>query len=182
MLQTRQRRLDCRPWRRADDAELRPELEATVGAAAAISAAMFEQVVHQHMPMFHMEHCVFAHVLSSGTDYRTCGRPCKAHSQTVTAHRAGVSHPLIPDVGCRNTIFNGAAQGAAEYIWRHAANWACVTSASGCCAEEGGKGAAPRCLPDRYARVVSGAEDGRAAWRQLKVLNQLGVTRGTLGE
>jgi putative protease len=35
-------------------------------------------------------------------------------------------------------------------------------------------------LLDRYARVISGAEDGRAAWRQLRVLNQLGVTRGTL--
>lgn len=35
-------------------------------------------------------------------------------------------------------------------------------------------------LLDRYARVLAGLEDGRAAWRQLKVLSQLGVTRGTL--
>jgi putative protease len=35
-------------------------------------------------------------------------------------------------------------------------------------------------LIHRYARVISGADDGRGAWRQLKVLNQLGVTRGTL--
>jgi putative protease len=35
-------------------------------------------------------------------------------------------------------------------------------------------------LLDRYARVLGGVEDGRNAWRRLKVLNQLGVTRGTL--
>jgi putative protease len=35
-------------------------------------------------------------------------------------------------------------------------------------------------LVNRYARVLSGAEDGRSAWRQLKVLNQIGITRGTL--
>jgi putative protease len=36
-------------------------------------------------------------------------------------------------------------------------------------------------LLDRYARVLAGLDDGRQAWRQLRVLNQLGVTRGTLG-
>ena len=40
-------------------------------------ANAFEQVIHQHMPMFHMEHCVFAHTLSTGKDYRDCGRPCE---------------------------------------------------------------------------------------------------------
>jgi putative protease len=35
-------------------------------------------------------------------------------------------------------------------------------------------------LLDRYARVIAGQEDGRATWKQLRVLNQLGVTRGTL--
>jgi putative protease len=35
-------------------------------------------------------------------------------------------------------------------------------------------------LLDRYARVLAGIDDGRSTWRQLRVLNQLGVTRGTL--
>jgi putative protease len=35
-------------------------------------------------------------------------------------------------------------------------------------------------LLDRYARVIAGRDDGRAAWRELRALNQLGVTRGTL--
>ena len=29
----------------------------------------FEITIHQHMPMFHMEHCIFCAFLSSGTDY-----------------------------------------------------------------------------------------------------------------
>jgi putative protease len=35
-------------------------------------------------------------------------------------------------------------------------------------------------LLERYARVLQGDEDGRSTWRQLRVLNQLGITRGTL--
>ena len=36
----------------------------------------FEITLHQHIPMFHMEHCVFCAFLSKGTDYTNCGRPC----------------------------------------------------------------------------------------------------------
>jgi putative protease len=35
-------------------------------------------------------------------------------------------------------------------------------------------------LLERYARVIAGRDDGRATWRELRALNQLGVTRGTL--
>jgi putative protease len=35
-------------------------------------------------------------------------------------------------------------------------------------------------LLERYAGVLTGRDDGRGAWRSLKALNQLGVTRGTL--
>ena len=35
-------------------------------------------------------------------------------------------------------------------------------------------------LLDGYGRVVGGLEDGRTTWRDLKALNQLGVTRGTM--
>src|SRR5262249_54510314 len=38
-----------------------------------------EVVVHHPMPLFHMEHCVIAALLSDGADYRTCGRPCEKH-------------------------------------------------------------------------------------------------------
>jgi putative protease len=122
-----------------------------------------------------MEHCVFAHTLSNGKDYRDCGRPCDQHRVDLR-DRAGVAHPLIADVGCRNTVYNGTAQSGAEYISRM---------------RELGIGdfrvemvretaAEAATLLDRYARVLAGAEDGRSTWKQLRVLNQLGVTRGTL--
>ena len=78
-------------------------------------AGRWECVIHQHMPMFHMEHCVFAHTLSNGKDFRDCGRPCEKHRVDLT-DRVGEPHPLVPDVGCRNTLLNAKAQTAAEYI------------------------------------------------------------------
>jgi putative protease len=35
-------------------------------------------------------------------------------------------------------------------------------------------------LLERYAAVLAGKDDGLGAWRQLRALNQIGVTRGTL--
>ncbi|HSV14533.1 MAG TPA: U32 family peptidase, partial [Tepidisphaeraceae bacterium] len=135
----------------------------------------FEVVVHQHMPMFHMEHCVFAHTLSSGKDFRDCGRPCERH-QVDLRDRAGEPHPLIPDVGCRNTVFNAKAQSAAEFVpemlklgLRHFR----VELLRESPAEVG-------LLLDRYAGVITGRADARTTVRSLRVLNQLGVTRGTL--
>src|SRR3982751_2820933 len=67
------------------------------------------------MPMFHMEHGVFFHTLSTGKDYRDCGRPCDAHKVDLKGPD-GQPHPLIADVGCRNTVYNAAAQSAAELV------------------------------------------------------------------
>jgi putative protease len=137
----------------------------------------FEAVVHQHMPMFHMEHCVFCHTLSTGTNYRDCGRPCD-HHRVDLRDRAGVANPLIADVGCRNTVYNGVAQSAAEFVPRMRELG--IRDYRVELLRESAGQVAP--LLDRYARVVAGRDDGRQAWRQLKVVNQLGVTRGTLGE
>ncbi len=138
-------------------------------------ADKFEVVVHQHMPMFHMEHCVFAHTLSNGKDYRDCGRPCESH-QVSLKDRVGEPHPLLADVGCRNTVYNAQSQSAAEFLpammaqgIRHfrvellRENPAEVIS-----------------LLDRYVDVLLGKVDAKATVRSLRVINQLGVTRGTL--
>ena len=149
-----------------------PQLAALLGR---FPPTLFEAVVHQHMPMFHMEHCVFCHTLSSGKDHRDCGRPCD-HHRVDLRDRAGAANPLVADVGCRNTVYNGVAQSAAEYVPRmkdiglrdYRVELLRETAAQ----------VGP--LVSRYAHVLSGKDDGRSAWRQLKVLNQLGVTRGTL--
>src|SRR6185436_7269725 len=77
----------------------------------------FEVTIHQHIPMFHMEHCVFCAFLSSGTDFMNCGRPCDKHDVKLR-DRVGMEHPLKADVGCRNTVFNALAQTGAEYVSR----------------------------------------------------------------
>ncbi len=135
----------------------------------------FEAVVHQHMPMFHMEHCVFAHTLSTGKDYRDCGRPCDRHRVDLS-DRVGQPHPLIPDVGCRNTVFNAQAQSAAEYIpemirlgLRH--------FRVELLREEAAE-VAP--MLDRYADLLAGKADAKTTLHSLRVLDRLGVTRGTL--
>lgn len=138
-------------------------------------AKRFEAVVHQHMPMFHMEHCVFCHVLSTGKDYRDCGRPCDRH-RVELSDRAGVAHPLLADVGCRNTVFNAAAQSAAEFVPRMK-ELGMEYFRVELLREDGEQ---TRLILERYARVLAGLEDGQTACQRLRVLNQLGVTRGTL--
>jgi len=75
----------------------------------------FELTLHQHIPMFHMEHCVFAAFLSEGKDHLTCGRPCDHHRIAVRG-RVGESHPIRADVGCRNTVFNSRPQSGASHL------------------------------------------------------------------
>ena len=75
----------------------------------------FELTLHQHIPMFHMEHCVFAAFLSEGKDHLTCGRPCDRHRIAVR-DRVGESHPLRADVGCRNTVFNARPQSGVSHL------------------------------------------------------------------
>lgn len=81
----------------------------------------FEPVAYQHLPVFHTEHCVFCRFLSTGTSYRDCGRPCEKHTVELRDH-TGRSHPLMADVGCRNTVFGAEAQEASAHLglWREA--------------------------------------------------------------
>src|SRR5207245_7723808 len=89
-----------------------PQLSAMLGR---IAPSRFEIVIHQHMPMFHMEHCVYAAMLSNGKDATDCGRPCDRH-RVELRDRTGAAFPLMADTGCRNTVFNSVAQSAVEYV------------------------------------------------------------------
>ena len=71
--------------------------------------------LHHHIATFHNSHCVYAHLLSSGRDFRTCGRPCEEHRLALRDY-AGHEHPVIVDVACRNTVFNALAQSAAPLV------------------------------------------------------------------
>jgi putative protease len=135
----------------------------------------FEITIHQHMPMFHMEHCVFCAFLSTGTDYTNCGRPCDKHDVTLR-DRVGMEHPLKADVGCRNTVFNALAQTGAEYVQRLLAlgvrnfrvEFLNETSEQ------------VRQTISKYRQLLRGEISGTELWRELRLMNQLGVTRGQM--
>jgi putative protease len=89
--------------------------------AQRIGGESIEAIAYQHLPVFHTEHCVFCRFLSTGTSYKDCGRPCEKHTVELRDH-AGRSHPVMADVGCRNTVFGAEAQEASAYIgaWKNA--------------------------------------------------------------
>jgi putative protease len=137
--------------------------------------AWFEITLHQHIPMFHMEHCVFAAFLSDGTDYTNCGRPCDTH-RVEMRDRVGLNHPLKADVGCRNTLFHAQAQsGAAFYDTFARENPAALRVEL--LLEDATD--SERILRG-YQRLVAGEITGPALIRELNLRSQLGVTTGTL--
>ncbi len=136
-----------------------------------------EVVIHQHMPMFHMEHCVFCAVLSPGTNKTNCGRPCDEHAVKLR-DRIGVEHPLTADVGCRNTLWSAVPQSGAEVTPTLLAR--------------GVRHFRLELLDEpagEIARIVAAYRDllasripGREVWKALNAANRVGVTRGTLEE
>ncbi|MCA9270862.1 MAG: U32 family peptidase, partial [Planctomycetales bacterium] len=138
-------------------------------------AADLEVVVHQHMPMFHMEHCVFCAVLSPGTNKSNCGRPCDEHAVQLRDH-IGMEHRLTADVGCRNTLFNAVAQSAAEAVPQLQARGV-VHFRVEFLDESPPEIAATLSL---YRRLLAGEVAGREVWSNLQAMNRVGVTRGTL--
>jgi len=81
----------------------------------AVDATRIELPLHHHLPVFHTEHCVFAAFLSDGADWRSCGRPCDRHRLELR-DRVGAQHPVVADVGCRNTVWSARAQSAIEQL------------------------------------------------------------------
>lgn len=151
--------------------------EQLVDLVAAVPPAWMEAVVHQHMPMFHMEHCVFCSVLSPGTDKTNCGRPCDEH-RVQLRDRVGVEHPLTADVGCRNTLYNAVAQSAAEVIPNLLASG--VRHFRIELLEEPAHEI--RNIVESYRDLLQGKLTGKEVWTRLQAANRVGVTRGTLEE
>jgi U32 family peptidase len=150
------------------------QLEALLRAAP---PEWFEVTIHQHMPMFHMEHCVFCAFLSSGKDYRDCGRPCDRHDVRLR-DRVGAEHPLKADAGCRNTVFNSQAQTGAEYVEKMLALGLRHFRVEFLNETPGQVGL----TISKYRRLLRGEISGAQLWRELKLFNQLGVTRGQMGK
>src|SRR5690606_23210033 len=149
--------------------------EQLLDLVSATPAAWWEVVVHQHMPMFHMEHCVFCAVLSPGTNKSNCGRPCDRH-RVELRDRIGMEHPLHADVGCRNTLFNAVPQSAAEVVptllTRGLRDFRIELVDE---SEED-----VQQIVSLYRDLLARRVTGKQVWTQLQAANRVGVTRGTL--
>ena len=134
----------------------------------------FELTIHHHMPMFHMEHCVFAAFMSDGTDHTNCGRPCEKH-RVHLRDRVGMEHPLRADVGCRNTLFNSTAQtGAAFFEKFHAAGLRHFRIEL---LEESSE--ETRQILAAYTDLLANRRAGADLHRELHATSKVGVTTGT---
>ncbi len=89
--------------------------------ARMVGGDRIEAIVYQHLPVFHTEHCVFCRFLSEGTSFKDCGRPCEQHRIAVRDLN-GRAHPVMADIGCRNTVFGAEAQEASTHLdnWQKA--------------------------------------------------------------
>jgi U32 family peptidase len=134
-----------------------------------------EAIGYQHLPVFHTEHCVFCRFMSSGTSYKDCGRPCEKHQVALRDH-AGREHPVMADVGCRNTVFGAEAQEASMHLdrWRTAGirhfrlEFAHETSAQ------------VKLVAQSFAQALAGEITAAQLGRELKTIAPEGVTQGSL--
>jgi putative protease len=143
----------------------------------AVPPAWLEIVIHQHMPMFHMEHCVFCAVLSPGTNKHNCGRPCDVHAVKLR-DRVGMEHILHADVGCRNTLFNAVPQSAAEVVPTLLARGLRDFRIELLSETE----RETRDVIGLYQDLLEGRTAAKQVWQRLRASNRVGVTRGTLEE
>jgi putative protease len=138
-------------------------------------AHRFAVALHHHIATFHTEHCVYSHTLSNGRDFKSCGRPCEKH-QISLRDRIGLEHPVIVDVGCRNTVFNAQAQSAASLVPKLLERG--VRRFRVEFVRESQEEAA-RVL-GAYQELLAGRISPAEAVRRTAVHEQFGVTRGTM--
>ena len=146
-----------------------------VGLIDSVPSAWIETVIHQHMPMFHMEHCVYCSVLSPGTNKTNCGRPCDNHLVALR-DRVGAEHTLQADVACRNTLYNATPQSGAELVsdlLQRGVRWYRIELLE----EEADQ---VRQIVVLYDQLLKQKITGQQVWKELRAANRVGVTRGTL--
>jgi U32 family peptidase len=90
--------------------------------------------------------------------------------------RVGAEHPVKADVGCRNTVFNALAQTGAEYVSKMIALGVRYFRIE--FLNESPEQVAQTVA--NYRQLLRGEISGAQLWRELKLFNQLGVTRGQM--
>lgn len=134
-----------------------------------------EVIAYHHLPVFHMEHCVFCRFLSKGTSYLDCGHPCESHRVSLRDAQ-GRQHPVMADVGCRNTVFGAEAQVASRHIDQMMASG--IRHYRLEFVDE--TAAVVRQVATAFLRYFSGRLDSSVLDRQLKQIAPQGATEGSL--
>ncbi len=153
------------------------DLNASQIAALAqqIGGASLEVVAYQHLPVFHTEHCVFCRFLSTGTSYKDCGRPCEKHTVSLRDEK-GREHPLVADVGCRNTVFGAESQEASAWL----ADWRAAGIAHFRLEFAHESAADVTAIVNVFAKALSGAQSYAQLTQELKRFAPQGTTAGSL--
>ncbi len=135
----------------------------------------FEVIAFQHLPVFHTEHCVFCRFLSSGTSYKDCGHPCEKH-RIALQDVNGRAHPVMADVGCRNTVFGAEAQEASQ----HLESWQAAGIRHFRLEFVHETGAQVSAVTEAFRSALAGRIGSRALAKQLQSSIPQGVTEGSL--
>lgn len=149
--------------------------EQVAALARAAGAGRIEAVAYHHLPVFHTEHCVFCRFLSTGTTYEDCGRPCEKHRVELRDEK-GRAHPVLADVGCRNTVFGAEAQEASLHmkLWLEAGIRHFRLEFAHESAVQVGE------VAGAFKDALNGAIDFRELGARLKRAAPQGVTQGSL--
>jgi putative protease len=143
--------------------------------ARQIGAHKLEVVAYHHLAVFHTEHCVFCRFLSEGTSFKDCGHPCEKN-RVALRDINGREHPVMADVGCRNTVFGGEAQAAS----RHLDRWQAAGIQHFRLEFVHETGAQVTQIARAFAETLAGAQSTRDLAQQLQRLAPQGTTEGSL--
>eukprot|EP00873_Tetraselmis_striata_P015663 jgi/Tetstr1/435927/TSEL_024809.t1 len=157
------------------------QISQLAGRLGAERAPQLEAILHQHLPIFHMEHCVFCRFLSAGNDYTDCGHPCERNTVHLRDSDSK-DHLVLADMGCRNTVFNAQAQSGVHYVSRLVE--AGVRQFRIELVDEGPEEVVA--LLQGYAAVLRGERSPDSLWEWLQGVpdangNAHGITAGSLG-
>lgn len=143
--------------------------------AQAIGPTQWEVIAYQHLPVFHTEHCVFCRFLSTGTSYVDCGHPCEQH-QLALRDPQGRAHPVMADVGCRNTVFGAEAQEASP----HLGEWLAAGIAHYRLEFVHESAAQVTAVTEAFQATLTGVQTSLTLHRQLQQIAPQGATEGSL--
>ncbi len=143
--------------------------------ARRIGPDKLEVIAYQHLPVFHTEHCVFCRFLSTGTSYKDCGHPCETH-RVALRDAAGRTHPVMADVGCRNTVFGAEAQEASA----HLDEWLAAGIRQFRLEFVHESGDDVTAVASAFQATLDGRQPASALSRRLSALAPQGVTEGSL--